>query len=277
MNQLTNPEYIKDLMRHYNVKAKDYLGQNFLIDEIALDSIVEAGDVKNTDTVVEVGPGLGILTEQLAKRAKRLVAIEKDRTLIDILKFNIKDFKNVELHNEDVLRFNISQHIKEPYKVVANIPYYLTSHLFQYFLAQENKPQLMVLLVQKEVGERVIAKPGSLSILGISVQIFADVEIIAEVPKQSFWPKPKVDSVVLKITPHNKFKDIKDEKEFFRIVKVGFAAKRKQLHNNLSNGFKMSAEVVGKWLTQNKIDPKSRAEDLSIQDWINLYKTKPQQ
>jgi 16S rRNA (adenine1518-N6/adenine1519-N6)-dimethyltransferase len=274
MNQLTQPNFIKDLFRHYQLKPKDYLGQNFLVDEIALQDIVDAADLKKTDTVVEVGPGLGVLTQELAKRAGNVIAIEKDRTMLDILYFNLKEHKNVKVFNQDALRFNVDQNLKGPYKVVANIPYYLTSHLFQYFLEQKNKPQLMVLLVQKEVGERVTAKPGDMSILAVSVQLRATPEIIAQVSKNSFWPSPKVDSIVLKITPRDKY-EIPDEKEFFRIVKIGFSSKRKQLHNNLANGLKMGNTEVSGWLAKNGIDPKSRAEDLSVDDWASLTNTLP--
>jgi 16S rRNA (adenine1518-N6/adenine1519-N6)-dimethyltransferase len=274
MNQLTDPKYLKDLFRHYQIKPKDYLGQNFLIDEIALDEIVNAADLKKTDTVVEVGPGLGVLTQKLAQLAGQVIAIEKDRTMLDILDVNLKDHKNVKVFHQDVLRFNADKIISGPYKVVANIPYYLTSHLFQYFLRLKNKPELMVFLVQKEVGLRVTAKPGAMSILGISVQLFSDPEIITHVDKASFWPSPKVDSVILKIVPKKSQLKIINEEEFFRIVKIGFSSKRKQLHNNLSAGLKLSPIDTSKWLEQNNIDPKFRAQDLNIQDWINLYESR---
>ena len=273
MSQLTSANFIKDLFRHYQIKPKDYLGQNFLIDEMALQDIVDAAGLKNTDTVIEVGPGLGVLTQELARRAGQVIAIEKDRTMLDILDVNLKGHKNVRVMNQDALRFNVSKEIKGPYKVVANIPYYLTSHLFQFFLEQENRPELMVLLVQKEVGERVTAKPGDMSVLAVSVQLFADAEIVAQVDKRCFWPSPKVDSAVLKITPRKQPIKVDDEKAFFRIVKVGFSSKRKQLHNNLANGLKMKPQEVAAWLEGNKIDPKSRAEDLSLGDWVNLYRT----
>jgi 16S rRNA (adenine1518-N6/adenine1519-N6)-dimethyltransferase len=274
MNQLTNPSFIKDLFRHYQLKPKDYMGQNFLVDEIALDEIVNAAGLKKTDLVIEVGPGLGVLTQQLAERAGSVIAIEKDRAMLDILDLNLKDYKNVKVINQDVLRFNFDKEITGPYKVVANIPYYLTSHLFQYFLALKNKPHLMVFLVQKEVGERVTAQPGDMSILGLSVQLYSNPEIIAQVDKRSFWPIPKVDSAILKITPKAGKLSI-DEKEFFRIVKIGFSAKRKQLHNNLSSGLKLDPEKVEGWLASSNIDPMSRAEDLSLDDWISLQSTLP--
>lgn len=273
MNQLTNPQFIKDLFRHYHLKPKDYLGQNFLIDETALTDIVDAAKLSKRDTVLEVGPGLGILTQQLAEKAGKVISVEKDQTLLPILKANLKESKNVELINKDILKFNLSEKIQEPYKVVANIPYYLTSFLFQYFLSHKNKPLSLTLLVQKEVGERVIAKPGNLSVLGISVQIVADAKIVSLVPKTSFWPQPKVDSVVLQIVPNRKYPEVTDEKFFFKLVKIGFAAKRKQLHNNFVSGLHQDPDQVKQLLEASGVNPKARAQDLSLKQWLRLYQT----
>jgi 16S rRNA (adenine1518-N6/adenine1519-N6)-dimethyltransferase len=268
MNHLTDPHFIKDLFRHYQLKPKDYMGQNFLVDEIALEEIVRAGDLKKTDIVVEVGPGLGVLTQQLAARAGKVIAIEKDRTLVDILNFNMQDHKNFILHNQDVLRFNLQKEIKGKYKVVANIPYYLTSKLIEVFLSQENKPELMVFLIQKEVGERIVAKPGALSLLGLSVQFFADAEILYPVPQTSFWPQPKVESVVIKIVPRHKYDA--DPKTLFRIAKAGFSGKRKQLHNTLSAGLKIPDETVKHLIIESGLDPAIRPQELSIGQWLAL-------
>lgn len=258
------------------------MGQNFLIDEDALNKIVDAADIKKTDTVLEVGPGLGVLTEELVKRAGKVIAVEKDEKLFRTLENEMRNTVNgsatrivgrlpiraaqtnnvLTLFNQDILRFHLEKELNGPYKVVANIPYYLTSKLFQYFLEQKNKPEFLVLMVQKEVGERVVANPGKLSILAISVQVHADAEIVALVPKQSFWPTPEVDSVILKIIPKNKNPEIKDEKLFFRIVKTGFASKRKQLKNTIKD-----LEMLKK----AGIDPSLRPQDLSIEQWISLY------
>jgi 16S rRNA (adenine1518-N6/adenine1519-N6)-dimethyltransferase len=216
MNRLTDIEYIKNLFRQFGLKPRHYLGQNFLVDSDALAQIVAAADLSKEDSVIEVGPGIGVLTHELALNAGELYTIEKDRNLIPILKRQIKDFKNVKVINDDILRVNLEEIVSKPYKVVANIPYYLTSHLIQHFLTQKIKPKLLVLMVQKEVGERIVAKAGELSILGISVQIFADPEIVASVSKNSFWPKPEVDSVILRIKPTDKFPEIEDHKLFFR-------------------------------------------------------------
>jgi 16S rRNA (adenine1518-N6/adenine1519-N6)-dimethyltransferase len=317
MTNLTDVDFLKNYLHSHGFRPKDYMGQNFLVDEEVLAVIIQAANLRPTDVVVEVGPGLGVLTNELVQRAGKVVAVEKDKRLFEILSntFGVsvaskgvarsspllfrggvgeeqKESANssssspslsskggeaklqsdIHLFNQDILRFNLSEHVSGPYKVVANIPYYLTSKLFQYFLNQELKPELLVLMVQKEVGERVVAGPGELSILGISVQIFADAEIVAQVSKNSFWPVPKVDSVILKITPKIKCPEIKDEKLFFRIIKTAFAGKRKQIHNTLTHGLQLPKEKVLEILTQAKIDPISRPQDLAIEDWIRLYK-----
>lgn len=299
MNNLTDINYLKNFLRSTGLKPKDWMGQNFLVDEVVLQAIIQAADLNFGDTVLEVGPGLGVLTNELVKKSGRVLAVEKDRRFYEILaarltfngsaarigkrlKSEVPDDagrrtiraalpNNLKLINQDILRFDLAKEISGDYKVVANIPYYLTSKLFQYFLEQKNKPKLLVLMVQKEVGERIVASPGQLSILGLSVQIFADVKIELNVSKDSFWPKPKVNSVILRIEPQNKYPQIKDQKLFFRIVKSAFAGKRKQIHNTLASNLKIPKERVWKILAEAKIKFSARPQDLSIEDWIKLY------
>jgi 16S rRNA (adenine1518-N6/adenine1519-N6)-dimethyltransferase len=261
MNNLTDIDYLKSFLKQSGLKPKHYLGQNFLVDQDALDAIIKAADLKKTDTVLEVGPGIGVLTQELAKYAGKVIAVEKDEKLISNFKFLIS---NLELIHQDILKFNIPKYITGPYKVVANIPYYLTSKFLQLFLQLKNRPEVLVLMIQKEVGERVVAKPGKLSVLGISVQVFADAEIVKPVPKESFWPEPKVDSVIIRVTPKNKYPEIKDEKKFFQIVKMAFAGKRKQLKNTLKD-----LEAI----KSGGIKPSARPQELSIPDWIKLSRT----
>ncbi len=268
---LSNLDELQSFLQQSHLRPKDYLGQNFLVDEVALGKIVEAADLKSTDTVLEVGPGLGVLSSELAPRVGKLIAVEKDRSIIPILKKHLKRFDNAEIYQEDILRFHAAKFISGDYKVVANIPYYLTSKLLQHFLELESSPTLLVLMVQKEVGERVIAPAGELSILGISVQIYADAEIIHHVPKQSFWPVPKVDSVILKITPRNKYPEITDKKIFFRLIKLAFSGKRKQIHNTLTNGLKLPKDKIFQMLEKAGIEPTTRPQDVEIGDWIKLY------
>jgi 16S rRNA (adenine1518-N6/adenine1519-N6)-dimethyltransferase len=264
-------QQLKNYLKARGLRPKDYLGQNFLVDEAALNEIVKIADLKNTDTILEVGPGLGVLTGELIEKAKQVWSVEKDPKMVSILRGEFAGKKNLKIINEDILRFHVSRELPTDYKVVANIPYYLTSKLLQFFLEQEHPPKLMVLMIQKEVGERVIAAAGELSILGISVQVYADVEIAAQVSKNSFWPVPEVDSVILKITPKNKYPEIKDPELFFRIIKIAFAGKRKQLHNTLIHGLKLPKEEVLKLLLDAEIDPNIRPQDLKIEDWIRLY------
>ena len=262
MFHFTDVNHLKNYFRARGLKPKDYLGQNFLIDEDVLGEIVKIAELKKDDVVLEVGPGLGVLTAQLAPNVKTVWAVEKDRNLIPLLKVELKGQKNIEIINDDILKFHVAEHISGDYKVVANIPYYLTSKLIQNFLELTNPPKLMVLMVQKEVGERVVAGAGELSLLGISVQIYSDPEIGLFVSKNSFWPVPEVDSVVLKIMPSDKYPEITDKKLFFRILKMAFAGKRKQIKNTIKD---IDA------LKKAGIDPMLRPQDLKIEDWVRLY------
>jgi 16S rRNA (adenine1518-N6/adenine1519-N6)-dimethyltransferase len=271
MNILTDPEHLKNLLRQFKLRPKEDLGQNFLISEQVLDEIVQIAQIKKSDTIIEVGPGLGVLTQELVKKSENVLAVEKDKRFITLLKKYFRSEKNLQILEQDALRFNF-ENIKGDYKIVANIPYYLTSHLLQVLLALKHTPTRMVLMVQKEVAERLTATPGALSILGISVQIFADVSIEANVPKENFWPKPKVDSCIILIQPKNKFPEIRDQKLFFRILKIAFAGKRKQIHNTLANGLKLTKNEIEKLLSDSKIDSSARPQELTIEEWIRLYK-----
>lgn len=289
---IIDQQQLKNFLRVRGFKPKDYLGQNFLIDKDVLEQIVRIADIKPTDTVLEVGPGLGALTYELIAKAKEVWAIEKDPKLVALLKTEFKGVaaNKLKIINENILRFHISRNILTPYKVVANIPYYLTSKLLQYFLEQDNVPKQMVLMIQKEVGERVTATAGDLSILGISVQVYADVEIAGKnkdetdddimqrkipwiIPKTSFWPVPDVDSVILKITPRDKYPMIKDKKLFFKLIKIAFAGKRKQIQNSLRHGLQLPKEAVEDLLSESKILPTTRPQDLRIEQWVGLYQT----
>ena len=272
MNPLLDRDYLKTFLRNSGLRPKDYLGQNFLVNAEALQNIILAADIKKSDTVLEVGPGLGVLTEELSKLAGSVVAVEKDENMLMVLKHPLSHLESVKFVHSDILKVNLAEYISGPYKVVANIPYYLTSKLFQFLLEKNTPPESLVLMVQKEVGERVVAAPGELSILGISVQVYADAEIKAQVSKTSFWPVPEVDSVILKITPRNKYPEIQDKKLFFRIVKIAFAGKRKQIHNTLGNGLHLDKGKVNELLAKAGINGLLRPQDLKIEQWIELYK-----
>ncbi|MFA7663132.1 MAG: 16S rRNA (adenine(1518)-N(6)/adenine(1519)-N(6))-dimethyltransferase RsmA [Patescibacteria group bacterium] len=253
-------------------KPKKQLGQNFLINDSIVTKIVETGEITPDDTVIEVGPGTGILTEELVKTGAAVLAIEKDFDLITKLKRNIGEPKNIKIIHQDALWFDLSN--LEKYKVVANIPYNITSPLIRKFLEGDNKPELMVLTIQKEVAERITAKPGSSErgLLTIIVEFYADAEIILDVPRKNFYPVPKVDSAIIKIISSQRplNKDI-EPKMFFKIVKAGFASKRRQIHNSLAATFHWTQEETKSVLTQAKINSTDRAEDLTLQNWLKLY------
>lgn len=276
---LTSIAAIKKLLKKYETGPSKRLGQNFLIDKRALKKIIEAANLQSKDTVLEIGPGIGTLTQELAGKAEKVVAIEKDPKMIAILKETLKDFKNVEIIKGDVLKIenyapgNIFR-LDSKYKVVANLPFYLTAPAIRKFLeSTKTQPQLMALVVQKEVAQRICSKPPRMNLLAVSVQFYATPEIFSYVSKKSFWPQPEVDGAVLKITPRSQLVGERDF--FFKIVKAGFSQPRKQLINNLSKGLKIEREMIKTWLSQNEISPTQRAETLNIGDWIGLVETFP--
>lgn len=260
------------LMKKYGIKPNKSLGQNFLVDEDVLAKIIETSAVEKEDVVLEIGPGLGVLTCKLAEKAKKVIAVEKDSKLCGALVDKVVPYPNVQVINEDILKY-LDKFTEEKYKVVANIPYYLTSQLIRRLLEKENQPEEIVLLIQKEVAERICAKPGKMSILSIAVQIYGESEIIAEVSKDRFWPAPEVDSAILKISNIRKDRFDMEKEHFFEIVKAGFHTKRKTLLNSLSSELGEDKENIENKLKSAGIDPKQRAESLSIEDWVELAKT----
>lgn len=268
---LTSKKFIKNLLKKYNIYPSKILGQNFLISKEVLEKILDAANLKSKDVVLEIGPGIGTLTKELAKKAKQVIAIEKDSKMIKILKETLRDLKNIELIQEDILKYDFKSQV--PYKIVANLPYYITSPVLRKFLEIDSKPKEMILMVQKEVAQRIVASPPNMSILAISVQFFAKPEIISFVSKNCFWPQPKVSSAILKISQISMDLPPIDTDLFFKIVRAGFAQPRKQLANSLSNGLKLEKEKVRNWLKENEIKPERRAETLDIKDWIKLTKS----
>lgn len=288
-----NKGQLIQFLRQNEIWAKRTMGQNFLVDDKVLAKIVAAAELKSSDTVVEIGPGLGVLTEELAKRAGKVIAIEKDEKLCNLLiqklkgkvspykitnlsklqNYEITNVKNVEILNQDAFDFEANSLKLEAnsYKVVANIPYNITSLIIRKFLEEEHQPELMVLMVQKEVAERITAKPGEMSLLSVAVQFYADAEIVDIVKNSSFFPVPKVDSAIIRL----KIKDVKlkiKEKEFFRIVKFGFVARRKTLENNLAAGLHISKPQASDIIKKAGLGEKIRAQDLAVEDWLELNK-----
>lgn len=291
--QLTSLSTIKSLLKKYNIHPRKHLGQNFLISRNILEKIIEAADLSKDDVALEIGPGIGVLTLELAKKAKKVIAIEKDPEMVKIVRnvLTVLNVKNVEIIGGNILKLQTTNYqLPTNYKVVANIPYYITSPVIRMFLEAENKPELIVLMVQKEVGQRICARPPKMSVLSVSVQFYAQPEIISYVSKKSFWPQPKVDSAILRISPFDfaQGKQINtnlaqispfgsaqgrqiDTNLFFEIVKAGFSSKRKFLLNNLSRVLKEDKKEIEKIFSLAKISPKSRAENLDVKDWVKVY------
>ena len=236
------------------------LGQNFLKDNRAIKRVIDGADLSEKDIVLEIGPGKGALTKELLKKAKKVIAIEKDRNLVKILREKFESSDNLEIIEKDILNYELGI-MNYEYKIVANLPFYITGAIIRMFLEADNPPKQLTLIIQKEVAQRICDKKKS-SILSLSVLFYANPKIISYISKRSFSPAPKVDSAIIQITPiKNKYKA--DPKKFFKIVKAGFSHPRKQLANNLStelNIDKSKLEFLGK----------TRAEDLKIEDWINI-------
>jgi len=273
-----NIEDIKKTLREEDLKVLKSLGQNFLIDEKVLEDIVAAADLGPEDVVVEVGPGMGTLSFALAEKCKKVVAIEKDRKMGKVLRKEILEKlgekANIEILSDDILKINLSEFLAmrgiKKYKLVSNIPYYITSPIIKLFLEAEIQPEMIVLLMQKEVAERICAKKGDLSVLALSVLLYGEPEMVRTVSHEAFYPAPKVDSTVLKISNISKKYSVSDYQKIFRIIKIGFSSKRKKLVNNLSAGLKMEKIEVEKILSDCNIGASARAQDLEVVDWVKL-------
>lgn len=253
------------------VIAKKSLGQHWLTDVKTLEGIVDAAELKPSDTVLEVGPGLGSLTNLLLKLAGRVVAVEKDEILAGLLMG--QNIQKLEVVQGDILKFDLGS-LPAGYKVVANIPYYLTSNLLRVLSESSNPPGLMVLLVQKEVAQRICAEPGQLSLLGVSVQLYYQATPGIIVPAKFFSPPPKVDSQVITLGRYAKplFNGL-DTGLFFRIVKAGFSAKRKKLRSSLAAGLGISKAEADQLLSRAGISGDLRAQNLSLNEWYLLYQS----
>lgn len=268
------PLNVPALLARYRLQPSKGLGQNFLIDEAALEAIVKGSGVEKNDSVLEIGPGLGSLTRRLAVYAERVVAVELDRKMIPVLKETLNLFPNVKIVQSDILEYDPSvvfQH--SSYRVVANIPYYITSAVIRHLLEQSARPVSMTLTIQKEVAERICAEPGDLSLLALSVRIYGEPSYILTIDKSAFHPVPKIDSAVVRIdlfdTP---LVPSAEADRFFRMIKAGFAQKRKTLRNSLTSGLGFGREKIEAALNLAGIDPTRRAETLAIPEWLALQK-----
>ena len=261
----------RHVLQRYGLHPKKGLGQNFLVEEAALRRIVAAADLTRADSVLEVGPGLGALTRHLAAAAGRVVAVELDDRFMPVLREELADVPNVDLVEGDILQLDPAGLVGRPYKVVANLPYYITAAVLRHLLEATPRPELMVLTVQLEVAQRLTAQPGEMSLLAISVQYYGRVRQVARIKAGSFYPRPEVDSAVVRIDLHRELPLTGlDERRFFRVVRAGFGQRRKQLRNSLRAGLGIPAEVVEGALEEAGIDPRRRAETLSLEEWGQL-------
>ncbi len=266
MSLLTSP---KAICRRYQIKPLRRRGQNFLINGFIIKKILQSAELNKKDNVLEIGPGLGILTRELAKEVKGVIAVEIDRELVRVLKNELKDFKNIKIVQEDIRKIRPLDYGLKKYKIVANLPFNITGLVLKQFLTSSIKPEIIVVMLQKEVGERIIAQPPQMSKLSVMIQFYGQPKIISNIKKDNFWPKPKVDSVILKIklfiSPR-----FHDENLFFQIVRAGFSSPRKYLLNNLEKGAMISKEKGKKIFEQINLNKKIRAQELSVEEWIRL-------
>ena len=275
---LTDIHELRSLLFAHNMRPNKSFGQNFLIDRGVLQEIVQAAEITSDDSILEVGSGTGVLTGELAKRAKRVVAVEIERDMLELLAETTQPYSNVELVARNLLFLDPVEFFgSSAYKLVANLPYYITAPTFRHFLESANPPRTIVVMVQWEVAQRITASPGDMSLLAVSVQFYGRPSIIARVPASAFYPAPKVDSAILRIdvdaqdASNDRAMLTREERDsFFRVVQAGFSQRRKQLHNSLTHGLHIKNELVRAWLEQAQIEPSRRAETLSIEEWLRL-------
>lgn len=265
---LRNIKDLKIAMQLAGIKANKGLGQHFLVDSESVESIIKAGHITPEDTILEIGPGLGVMTDQLAKTGAQIVAVETDSKLVELLRRRVP--KNVTIRQADIMQFNLSD-LPLGYKVVANVPYYITSAIIRLLMESPNPTQVAVLLIQREVAERIAAAPGDMSVLAISVQYYADVELITDVPRDKFYPAPNVDSTVIRIVRKAQPAFEADTNKLFRLIKAGFGEKRKQLRNSLAGGLHISSFQAAELITGAGLSDTARAQELSLAQWERLY------
>jgi len=262
---------VRSLLRRYGFRPRKKLGQNFLVDEEILDRTADVAEVGAAEEVLEIGPGLGTLTLRLAERAGRVVAVELDAELARIVEETVAGRGNVTVVNQDILRFAPAAYFQpRAYKVIGNLPYYVTSPILRHFLENPCPPSLMVMMLQREVAERITARAGEMSLLAVSVQLYAEPRIVRLVDAGAFYPPPKVDSALLRLDLLPKPAVDVNTERFFAVVAAGFSQPRKQLHNALSQRFWMYPGQATELLREAGIDHRRRAETLSLEEWAEL-------
>ncbi|MCF6464331.1 16S rRNA (adenine(1518)-N(6)/adenine(1519)-N(6))-dimethyltransferase RsmA [Clostridium sp. Cult2] len=280
--RLYSPKYIREILDKYGFRFSKSLGQNFLIDGNIVRKIAQEGNITKEDYVLEIGPGIGTLTEELALNAKKVVGVELDKSLLPILEETLKDYDNVEIIHGDILKVDIKGLIEEklgggPIKVVANLPYYVTTPIIAKLIEEDLNIESIIIMIQKEVAHRIIASPGNKQYgsLSVFVNFYTYPEILITVPKTVFMPQPKVDSAVIKLELKEELPEV-DRKVFFQVVKTAFSKRRKTLLNSLSsNPWGLDKEQIRETLIKANIPLEIRAENLKIEDFVKISKTLP--
>ena len=278
MDRLSSHKATKEVVQKHNFKFSKSLGQNFLIDTNVIDRILEGARVQEGDYVIEVGPGIGTLTKEMGRTAEKVVAIEIDKTLIPILEETLADFPNIEVINQDILKVDVQELVKEklnggPVKLIANLPYYITTPIVMKFLEEDIPVTDIVVMVQKEVADRMNAQPNSkdYGALSVAVQYYCDTEIVAKAPRHMFMPQPNVDSTVIGLHVREERKyPVDNEDIFFKTVKASFGQRRKTLLNSLGGLGFLSKDQIKIALQEANIDEKRRGETLSIEEFASL-------
>jgi 16S rRNA (adenine1518-N6/adenine1519-N6)-dimethyltransferase len=277
---------VRRLLEEWDLRPSKGLGQNFLIDQTALDRIVKAAELTADDIVLEIGPGLGTMTERLAREAGHVTAVEVDGRLLPVLRSVLADLDNVTLIQGDILALDpralVRAAVPQPpapsiqhpaanmrYKVVANLPYYITSAILRHLFEASLKPRRMIITVQREVAQRIVAKPDQMSLLAVSVQFYGQPRLLFRIRPGSFYPSPGVESAVIQVDLHiASLLPMEETAAFFRVVRAGFAQRRKQLHNTLAAGLALPPDEVAARLREVGIDPRRRAQTLSLEEWV---------
>ena len=275
MMKKNKPPGVRALLRHYGIVPRKEIGQNFLVDRLVLGKIIAAADLSADDTVVEIGPGLGFLTEALAREAGQVIAIEVDGRLVERLRDRFSSTTNVRIVQGDILRIDLHDLLgsRTRFKVVANLPYYITSAILRQLLESPTKPQVMVLMVQREVAERIVARPGKMSTLSVSAQFYGEPRLVAKVRARAFYPRPAVNSAIIRIDVYGvPPMQVDDTDRFFMVVRAGFSQRRKQLRNSLSAGLRLPTEVIVDALRGCDIDETRRPQTLSVEEWARAYR-----
>lgn len=269
------PSKVKDTLSQYDFKPAHRLGQNFIIDKNIINKIVQESQIKPNDHILEIGPGLGVLTDELSERAKKVLAVDIDKKIINILE-NEFDWPNVRIIKSDILKISnkdIAKHLgSKKYKLIANLPYQITSEIIAKFLKEDPKPECMVIMVQREVGERMLGQAPHTNLLALMVEFYSNAKKLFRVSKNSFYPVPKVESVVMELVPKSKTTlKVSQAGRFWELVRLGYRSKRKYLQNNLASYAKVPKSRLDSSWHDLGWDTKVRPENLSLKDWLALY------